>query len=147
MKKARALLLSLLLLSLSLLLTLGRHTGASSYTTRLVCATPHLTTTYVLLQNSDHFELQLVQHNGVRFMPIHNGMVTSYDLDHLKELSQLFKKIGERLSIRFGHDQCGRFFALTIIPAKVAPHPRINTVRYRVGTDGTVESRSRIFTE
>lgn len=74
--------------------------------TRLVCATPHLTTSYVLLEHQDTYELQVVHHHGTAFMPIHDGLITIRDLDTLSSWATMFKEMGDRFSISVDKSQC-----------------------------------------
>lgn len=74
--------------------------------TRFVCATDHLTTSFALIESESSFELQVMHHNGVEFMPIHNGLITGYDLKLLNEKADLFQKMGMRFTLNFAKSDC-----------------------------------------
>lgn len=79
---------------------------AADFRTRFSCATYHLTTSYALIEHTDSFELQVMHHNGAEFMPIHQGLITAYDLTLLKEKAALFQKMGTRYAITFKKEKC-----------------------------------------
>lgn len=79
---------------------------AADFRTRFSCATDHPTTSYTFIENKDSFELQVVHHNGVQFMPIHQGLITPYDLTLLKEKATLFQKMGSRYVVFFKKEDC-----------------------------------------
>ncbi|MBY0386296.1 hypothetical protein K2X05_14155 [bacterium] len=79
---------------------------AADFRTRFSCATDHLTTSFALIENKDSFELQVMHHNGVDFIPIHLGLITAYDLTYLKEVGDLFKKMGAHYTIQFKKENC-----------------------------------------
>lgn len=73
---------------------------------RLVCATSHLTTSYSLVELEGHFELQVAHHNGVEFMPIHEGLITIHDLSLLQEWAEVYKKMGPRFTLILDKSDC-----------------------------------------
>lgn len=80
---------------------------ALGFSTKWSCATSHhLTTSYAMIDEGDYYELQVLHHNGLDFMPIHRGLITISDLDILKGDSQIFRKLGKRYVIRFQKSQC-----------------------------------------
>lgn len=74
----------------------------------LKCFTPdHLTTSFSLHKvKSGDFELTLNHHNGVEFAPIHKGIITSYDIKHLVNKSEVFKGLGANYKIIFKSGEC-----------------------------------------
>ncbi len=90
-----------LLFSLFLFSNLAQADGP-----RFICATPHLTTSYVLQENAAGFELQVAHHNGVKFMPIHEGLITGYDLKLLAEKAAVLEQMGNHYSVSFKKSEC-----------------------------------------
>ncbi|MBX3039389.1 MAG: hypothetical protein KF789_01620 [Bdellovibrionaceae bacterium] len=74
---------------------------------RFVCATRHLTTTYALFDTEEGgFKLHMVNHEGSQFMPIHEGLITAYDLKFLARKAELFGKMGARFVLSFDKGKC-----------------------------------------
>lgn len=101
------------LISLSLLILIAGSAGAASSNavpglpeTRLACATMPLTTSYVLTESPDFFELSVLHHNGTRSMPIFDGIVTPRGLERLQELSRLYEQMGDVYRVRFDKSRC-----------------------------------------
>lgn len=77
-----------------------------AFSTRWSCATDHLTTSYAMIEHDDHFELQAWHHNGMAFMPLHQGLITITDLDTLKIDAKVISPIGERYVLKFEKSEC-----------------------------------------
>ncbi len=74
----------------------------------VTCWTKSFPTTSVnLFKNSNNkFQLNVTHHNGVKFAPIHKGVITSHDLKHLKKKSEVFTSLGDRYSVQFEFNNC-----------------------------------------
>jgi hypothetical protein len=79
---------------------------AADFRTRLSCATDHPTTSYALIETKDHFELQILHHNGVQYMPIHQGLITIADLQTFQKDAELFVQMGVAFSVNFLKTEC-----------------------------------------
>lgn len=86
-------------------ISMGTPTAADPEV-RMVCATPPLTTTYLLMETEDHFELTGINHNGVKYMPIHFGHVTMADLNYLAKKGEILNAMGNRFEINFLKSEC-----------------------------------------
>ncbi|HRO67809.1 MAG TPA: hypothetical protein PL182_09625 [Pseudobdellovibrionaceae bacterium] len=74
---------------------------------RFVCATGPLTATYALFDTDDGgYKLHLVNHEGAQFVPIHEGLITAYDLKFLAKKADLFQKLGDRFVFSFQKGEC-----------------------------------------
>lgn len=80
--------------------------SAPTMKTRFVCATPHLTTSYALIEHADQYELQVMHHQGVEFIPIHAGLITAADLKVLAQTATLFQKMGSRYVLFLKKEEC-----------------------------------------
>jgi hypothetical protein len=97
--------LKLPLLIAATLLTLSINAHAE-VKTRLTCVTSEPTTSYVILEDEKGYELQALQHNGVGYMPIHDGTITSNDLAYIAKNAEVLKKLGARMKVRFEKSEC-----------------------------------------
>lgn len=88
------------------LLFLMTANTASAFSVRWVCATEPLSTSYSLIENDSNFELQFVHHNGLAFLPVHDGLITAFDLPEIERKTKIFSRLGERGSIFFEKSQC-----------------------------------------
>lgn len=79
---------------------------AADFRTRLSCATDHPTTSYAVIETKDHFELQVRHHNGVKYMPIHQGLITIADLQTFQKDAELFSLMGVAFSVIFLKNEC-----------------------------------------
>ncbi len=94
------------MIHLLLLNFLFSNAWGADFRTRFSCATDHPTTSYALIEFRDSFELQIMHHNGTEFMPIHQGLITGYDLALLKEKADFFKLMGTRQVVTFKKEEC-----------------------------------------
>jgi hypothetical protein len=83
-------------------------TSAASFHVRWVCATEPLTTSTSLIENPSDFELQLQHHNGLDFMPVHEGLITPRDLPEIARQGRVLEKLGARFVILFNKENCSR---------------------------------------
>lgn len=81
-------------------------TGSADFRTRLSCATDHPTTSYALIESKDSIELQILHHNGVQYMPIHQGLITIADLQTFQKDAELFSQMGTGFSVHFLKSEC-----------------------------------------
>lgn len=70
------------------------------------CVTEFPTTSYFLSEIEQGYELMVYHHNGVDFMPIHDGTVTLNQAPKLVERAEKMKKIGQQALVRFSKQQC-----------------------------------------
>lgn len=80
--------------------------SAPAFSTRWVCATDPLSTSYSLIENENGFELQFVHHNGIEFLPVHEGLITAADLQEIGRKAKILAKTGARGSIFFAKSDC-----------------------------------------
>ncbi|MBX3040908.1 MAG: hypothetical protein KF789_09410 [Bdellovibrionaceae bacterium] len=101
----------LLILTLTALVFWGQDTFAnplppSMPLTRLACVTMPFTTSHVLTESPEFFELNVIHHNGTDNMPIFDGVVTPRSLPQIQERGDLYTKMGNDFRIRFEKSQC-----------------------------------------
>ena len=70
------------------------------------CVNRMPTTSFILAIEGDEAVLTTIHHNGVQFMPIHDGVIVPNDLSYLNAKSTLLTKMGERNSFRFPLKNC-----------------------------------------
>ena len=70
------------------------------------CITEMPTTSYFLSEIPEGYELMVYHHNGVDYMPIHDGTITIADTPKLVIRAEKMKRIGQQSLIRFTKDQC-----------------------------------------
>lgn len=73
---------------------------------RFECKTEMPTTTFVGFTKGNELILTTIHHNGVKFMPIHEGIVVPSDLNYLKEKSSILTQMSDRNEFRFPIEKC-----------------------------------------
>lgn len=82
------------------------HPNDSSY---LECFTkPAPTTSFFLYPNagSDQFDLTVIHHNGLKYAPIHRGIVTLNDLNSILQKGETLALTGEQFHLSFERENC-----------------------------------------
>ena len=74
------------------------------------CVTGAFPTTSMTLEDHSNggYVLSVLHHNGVKFAPIHEGIVTTHDIDFLKRKSKIVLGLGESYQLHFLKDECSR---------------------------------------
>lgn len=73
----------------------------------IFCQTELPTTSMHLSQTEDgKFRLQVTHHNGEKYAPIHNGIITFNDIGHLELKGKLVQQIGSEYTIDFEAKNC-----------------------------------------
>ncbi len=75
-------------------------------TFELMCITDPMTTSYIAKVEGDKVVVQMFNANGVKYMPIHEGLVTSSDFDFLKNKSGLLTQLSDNESFSFSLSDC-----------------------------------------
>lgn len=75
----------------------------------VLCVTEIPTTSFIALPNQENVTFKLVNSNGVDFMPIASGIVTTYDLPILKAKSDILKGLGTEAVFSFPVANCELF--------------------------------------
>ncbi len=75
----------------------------------LLCITGFPTTSFVGETTEGQFHFRLVNSNGVRYMPIHAGLVTIEDLKQLESKAAVLKHLGEVSEFSFDVKSCTVF--------------------------------------
>ena len=81
-------------------------TSSFALETLMSCATYHVTTSYALIETENEIELQVLHHNGTKFMPVHSGLITKFDLSTIAKNTEAIEKLGSRYVFRFSKDEC-----------------------------------------
>lgn len=81
-------------------------TGAMAGETVLSCVTEMPTTSYVISDEGDHYNLHIYHHNGVDFIPVHKGMVVPREIPNLAKRAQTLMTMGVRPVVRFEKSEC-----------------------------------------
>lgn len=98
---------SFLLFSLSLLFSpLSFSAMKPKLDLRLQCVSGMPTTSFYLRTEGEFAILKIVHHNGVEFMPIHEGIIVPHDLTYLKEKAALLTPMGEQVEYKFPLKKC-----------------------------------------
>ena len=62
-----------------------------------VCSTEHPTTSVSVETVEEKVYLRVLHHNGLKFAPIHSGVITLHDIPYLEKKGGLFARMGEHL--------------------------------------------------
>lgn len=83
--------------------------SAASPAFQFSCVTSYPTTSFVLKTEGTEAVLKIIHHNGVKYMPIHEGIITPSDLNYLKQKSEVLTKMGDQTEFRFPLDRCKKY--------------------------------------
>ncbi len=75
----------------------------------LLCITEFPTTSFIGQTESGKFKVRLVHSNGVKYMPIHAGLVTIEDLKIISQKAEILKNLGEISEFEFDIKSCEVF--------------------------------------
>lgn len=89
-----------------LLLFLFSLTAAADDKLGFQCVGRHPTTSFFLEENGEHLVLKMLHHNGVEYMPIHEGVIVPNDLPYLEHKAQLLTRLGSQVEFRFPKAKC-----------------------------------------
>jgi hypothetical protein len=70
------------------------------------CVTQFPSTSFIGEQEGQKLKVTLINHNGVAYMPISSGMVTSNDLKNLPAKAAVMTKVGDRAEFYFDLNEC-----------------------------------------
>ncbi len=71
------------------------------------CVTNVPTTSVWVTKKSDtDVIIDIIHHNGLKFAPIHSGVITLNDLDYIKEKGEAFAKMGGAFRLKFDLEKC-----------------------------------------
>lgn len=72
----------------------------------MACMTEIPTTTFIAQTEKDILKIELIHHNGVKFMPIYNGVITPNDLGTLQDKASLLAYLGDHLKFEIPLSKC-----------------------------------------
>ncbi|MFA6238608.1 MAG: hypothetical protein WC635_14840 [Bacteriovorax sp.] len=72
----------------------------------LGCVTEIPTTSLIAQTKDGVVEFNLIHHNGVKYMPIHNGVITPYDLETLSTRADILADLGDNLVFTMPASAC-----------------------------------------
>jgi hypothetical protein len=93
-----------IILALVILLPTLAVAKTKNYT--LKCMTKMPTTSFYITTQGSEVILKTVHHNGVDYMPIHEGVIVPHDLPYLQSVSEQLTKMGNQNEFRFPVDKC-----------------------------------------
>lgn len=70
------------------------------------CMTGFPTTTFTVRTEGNEVVVETLHHNGVKYMPIHRGIVVPSDIPYLEAKTKVLGKMGARNEFRFPLDKC-----------------------------------------
>lgn len=76
---------------------------------KIQCVTSPPTTSLSIVSDGEEVTLRMYQHNGVKYMPIHRGIITSHDLKLLQERSDVLLKLPTLLELKTPAKDCKVF--------------------------------------
>lgn len=96
-------------------LTLGLVFASSAFANnkfqesfRMLCVTEFPTTSIIAEKVGTELVVQVIHHHGMKFMPLHSGIITPNDLSTLAKKADDFGKIGDRYEFRWDMKKCER---------------------------------------
>lgn len=94
-----------MLILLSLLLSLV-NTHVFGADLNLGCVTESPTTSLIMQTQSGVVQFDLIHHSGVKYMPIHSGVITPNDLGILSDRASLLADLGDHLIFTMPAESC-----------------------------------------
>ena len=70
------------------------------------CITSMPTTSYLASTKGEEVRLTVIHHNGVKYMPIHRGIVVPADFPLLQNKAEVMQKLGDRFEMVFEKKNC-----------------------------------------
>jgi hypothetical protein len=71
-----------------------------------VCSTELPSTTFQVEKKSDEVWVQVLHHNGTRYLPAWNGVITVEDLTTIQKSHQRLEKLGENFTLKWPVSKC-----------------------------------------
>ncbi|MGZ3692664.1 MAG: hypothetical protein ACXWQO_00220 [Bdellovibrionota bacterium] len=75
------------------------------------CISKYPTTSFILEEKGDEMVLRMIHHNGVGYMPIHEGIVVPNDLGFLAAKAKILTRLGAETEFRFPKAKCKTYGA------------------------------------
>jgi hypothetical protein len=72
----------------------------------LTCVTKTPSTSFVVRDQSTKITLQMLNSNGVDFIPVHDGPITSHDLALIKSQAEVVKSLGTQFTFEWPKEKC-----------------------------------------
>ena len=89
-----------------LLISVSAHAEIAPF--RLICMTEFPTTSIAVQTEGDEVIARVIHHNGMKYMPLHSGIMTPNDLTHFADKAKVFAKLGDHYEFRWGRSKCER---------------------------------------
>lgn len=89
-----------------LLLVLATIISTTASAIDFGCVTEIPTTTFVAQTEDDFVQIQLFHHNGVKYAPVWNNLITMNDLPVITERAKLLAELGEHLKFSMPSKNC-----------------------------------------
>lgn len=88
--------------------TMSAFAGETPKQLHFSCVTEFPTTSFISPEFSTDGKLKmtLLNHNGVGYMPVHNGLVTVNDINVMAERAKMLEKVGKQVNIEFELANC-----------------------------------------
>lgn len=67
----------------------------------MACVTEFPSTSFDIETAGDKLNIQIINHNGPRYMPIYEGLITLEDLASLKESADVMQRLGSEIAIQW----------------------------------------------
>jgi len=72
----------------------------------LICVTEFPSTTFEANQIGDEVHMRVIHHNGAKYAPFHNTLVTPNDIEFLKRRAQVIEKLGDQWNFKWRRSGC-----------------------------------------
>lgn len=73
------------------------------------CVTSNPTTSFIARTTGEEVRLTIIHHNGVKYMPIHQGIVVPADFPLLQKKAEVMQKLGDRVEMVFEKKNCKKY--------------------------------------
>lgn len=130
---------------LGLCLLLISNTIWASSPINMACVTEFPTTSFVAFTEGEELTIRVIHHNGVKFMPIWNGIITPNDLPTITEAANALYDLGNLLEFKIPVSDCEKMDGTLMNCFSSRPATEINGHLVRLWSVYTLESVEKSF--
>ena len=104
--KPQALLLIMTLIATTTAFAKSKSPATTEPEINLTCVTEFPTTSYFVKQEGDQVSVRILHHNDLKYVPIHQGLLTTQDAAELPKKAQMIQKLGNELNFKWKRTGC-----------------------------------------
>lgn len=111
----------------------------------MACVTEWPTTSFVAFTEADTITVRLIHHNGTKYMPVWNNVITPNDIPIITEAANTLAELGSDLEFKMPASACEKLDGMLISCFGTQPPQDINGHKVSLWSVYTSESFDRSF--